>query len=259
MENKNIDLYWFSGTGNTKIAVNELYSYFEKNKFNINRFRIEKSNPEEINTENALGLAFPIAYCSTYPFIWDFIEKIPETYTNTEVFLLTTLGGYSGGILAPLKKMLKKKGYNPIGAKEIIMPNNFSSRHRPTAKTKSKIVKGKHQAKRFAHDLHYDLAKWVDVPVVNRVLYKVSRMKKTIGYMQKKFVLELDEIKCTRCAICYKLCPVDNIRMYEFPEFLDKCQLCMRCYSYCPANAITFENKILKRYKGVDVKELLKD
>ena len=39
--------------------------------------------------------------------------------------MVDTLGAFSGGIKGPLAKCLVKKGYKPLLAAEIIMPENF--------------------------------------------------------------------------------------------------------------------------------------
>ena len=120
---KNIDIYFFSGTGNTLLVVRKMKEVFVKNNINVNLYRIEKSKPQEINTEHTIGLAFPVACQSTYPFVWDFIRNMPEV-KGAGVFMVDTMLAYSGAIVGPVKSVLRKKGYSPIGAREILMPSN---------------------------------------------------------------------------------------------------------------------------------------
>ena len=41
--------------------------------------------------------------------------------------MVDTLGGFSGGIVGPLRRLLTRKGYAPLGAREIRMPMNFGA------------------------------------------------------------------------------------------------------------------------------------
>ena len=135
MKEKTIDLYYFSGTGNTLLVAKKMKEVFEKNNVQVSLKKIKDTDPTKINTNNTIGLAFPVAAQGTYQFIWEWIKRMPNVestgketeYTNeTDVFMIDTMGLYSGGIVGPVRKILTKKGYKPIGAKEIIMPNNFS-------------------------------------------------------------------------------------------------------------------------------------
>ncbi len=51
--------------------------------------------------------------------------------------------------------------------------------------------------------------------------------------------MHVDMRKCTKCDICYNVCPME-IKIYENPNALD-CIRCGRCQSACPYKAISFE------------------
>ena len=248
MKSKQIDFYFFSGTGNTRLVVDEMTTYFQNNNISVQLFPIEKKN--EIATDHMIGLAFPVAMFSTYQFIWDFLKSIPETNQDTEVFMVDTLAAISGGIVSPLYFLLKKKGYKPVAAKEIIMPSNWNKKENSEVKDKKIVEKGLKQARQYAHDILYGIGKWKHIPLPN-LLSKFSLSDKPWQSMRKKFSLRIDANKCIKCGICYRLCPIENITMEHFPEFSDRCQLCMRCINFCPTNAISFENKKTRYYKAV--------
>ena len=120
-----IDFYYFSGTGNTLLVVKKMKDIFTENGVPVNLHKIEKSKPEDVNLNHTLGLGFPIAELSTYNFVWKFIRALPETDQDTEIFMVDTLAGFSGGIVGPVHEIVRKKGYNPIGVEEIVMPPNI--------------------------------------------------------------------------------------------------------------------------------------
>ncbi|MCK4608578.1 MAG: 4Fe-4S ferredoxin, partial [Gammaproteobacteria bacterium] len=124
MNSNIIDIYYFSGTGNTLLITKKIATILKQHGKEVNLFNIQKTAPQSVNPTHALGLAFPVAAFSTYPFVWNFINNLPRGQ-GTEAFMLDTLAGFSGGIVGPLKKALLNKSYLPIGAKEFIMPSNY--------------------------------------------------------------------------------------------------------------------------------------
>ncbi|MDD3050382.1 MAG: EFR1 family ferrodoxin [Candidatus Cloacimonetes bacterium] len=256
MRNKNIDLYFFSGTGNTYQVAKKMQEVFIKNKCTVNLFRMEKIQPASINTDNTIGFAFPVAFQSTYPFIWKFFSELP-TVNGTEVFVVDTMGIMSGGVIGPLKSLLKRKGYYCIGAKEIVMPSNFRKSQKSEKKIKEISAKGIFDAQIFAHDLVYNQTKWIRIPFLSDVVKSVSSSGFVWNSLKKHISPKLDEVKCIKCGLCYRLCPVDNINMHEFPDFGDNCQYCQRCFAYCPTGAIYFKGIKLEKYKNAEVNEVL--
>lgn len=259
-----VDFYFFSGTGNTLLVVNKMCETFEKNGIDVNIHRIENSNPEEVNTEHTIGLGFPIAELSTYDFVWNFVKSLPQTSADTDIFMVDTLAGFSGGIVGQLREIVKKKGYNPIGAKEIVMPPNFLYLESEEACT-HKVEKGLVKAEKYSVDLIDERSKWGRIPILadSMYLFSMGLLKLTeMKLNQKLLYLNADKEKCNKCGTCVELCPIDNIMIGKdgYPENLMHCVYCLRCTSFCPKRAIP--NKITykgKTYQAVKVKEFLKD
>ena len=254
-----IDFYWFSGTGNTLLVVRRMEKVLAENGLKVNLFRIEKSSPMDVNASHALGLAFPVAMQSTYPFVWDFIRNLPES-ENTKVFMVDTLYMFSGGIVGPLREVLKNKGYDPAGASEIRMPHNFFHPKNDERKNSRMIEAGLAKAEKYAQELAEGKSGWGRIPVLSDIMYRIgtgdSTWKKAA---EKGSKYQVSAEKCTSCGLCVTLCPVDNIRMKEIPVFLDKCCLCMRCHSFCPYEAITYPDKEYEPYTAVKALDLLSE
>lgn len=173
MSIKNVDLYYFSGTGNTRLVVEMMAEIFRKNGVDAMLHKIEDSRPDDVDLDHKLGIGFPVAILSTYSFVWDFINALPESQ-GTEVFMVDTLGGCSGGIVGPLRKILEKKGYKPIGACEIVMPLNiFYIQDR--AVCEEQVQKGLQRAEKYAHALLEGKSQWGRVPVLSDAMKTVSR------------------------------------------------------------------------------------
>jgi ferredoxin len=258
MGQKTIDFYFFSGTGNTLLAVEEMKKVFINNNYIVNIFSIIKSNPSNINTKNIIGLAFPVAMQSTFPFVWEFIKKLPKV-NKTKIFMVDTMHSFSGAIVGPLKKVLKKKGYETIGAKEIIMVRNLYTSKKNKIINAKKIEKGLKKAEEYANDIIQNKSRWPRIPVLSDLFYfLVSR--KILWKLLSKIGLQykIDKTQCTKCRLCVKLCPVKNITFKDYPVFDKKCQQCLRCIMFCPTYAIYLPKVKYLKYKAVDVKKILK-
>ena len=122
--NKNINIYVFSGTGNTLIVANKISETFNKNSYNSTVSKMESVEPAQIDLSSTIGIGFTTACWNTFPFVRTWIDNLPDG-NGTEVFLFTSMGDSSFGMIAHIAKILEKKNYKIIGAKGFIMPNNF--------------------------------------------------------------------------------------------------------------------------------------
>ncbi|QUH23409.1 4Fe-4S binding protein [Methanobacterium alkalithermotolerans] len=261
MINDKIDFYYFSGTGNTYLVVHKMKEVWEKHGLKVNLFPLENSNPEKINLNNVIGLGFPVAEQSTYHFVWDFIKRLPES-PGTAIFMVDTMGSFSGGIVGPLKKLLTGKGYHPLGACEIIMPSNIFY-IAPEKKCQEKIEKGLLKAEHYALSLLKGTARWGRVPLISDAMYLASIFGLALTRSrinQNLLPLTTYYDLCQKCRICVKLCPVGNrkIEKNEYPQHGLKCEYCLRCASFCPYNAIKCPfNYKGKTYKAVEARVFL--
>lgn len=257
MRSDTIDFYYFSGTGNTLLVVKKMVEVFTRSNIRVNLFKIEKTDPREIDLDSTIGLAFPVAAQSTYRFIWDFFKALPEAQ-GTEVFMVDTLYMYSGAIVGPLKRLLNSKGYKTVGAKEIRMPSNLYPTKLDKDKNRKKVAEGLNKAQKYAEVLINGKSRWLRLPLFSDIFYfAVSRnfIWKFIARCGQRFTV--DKAKCIKCELCAKLCPVKNIVLEEYPTYQNRCQQCMRCVMFCPTQAIHMAGLKHEIYRAVDAKELL--
>lgn len=144
-------------------------------------------------------MAFPVVGLSTFLFIWKFLNSLPKS-DGTPIFMLDTLGDYSGGIVGPLHNKLKKKGYNLIGACEILMPWNIF--YIQSEKTKTKLIRnGIGKAEKYAQALVEGQVKWGNFPILPYILYStgisIMRMWEW-KHQQKWFGFKAKGSKCSQ-------------------------------------------------------------
>ncbi|HOO77642.1 MAG TPA: EFR1 family ferrodoxin [bacterium] len=250
-----VDVYVFSGTGNTLLAARELVRALREEGVEAELRRLETSRPESVRRDRALGLAFPVAVQSTYPLVWKFVEGLPPG-EGREVFMLDTLARFSGGAVGPLKRVLSRKGYACVGAREFVMPSNFGHIG-ASGKNRERIEKTLPRVAAYARDLVSGKTRWPRLPLFSdlvRLFSRGDRCWKWLGGL-----LAVDRDRCTRCGLCIRLCPVGALESGEdgYPRRGGACQSCMRCVSFCPASAVTFRGKVPARYRAVSAGELL--
>ena len=180
--------------------------------------------------------------------------------SGTGAFLLDSLGIYSGGILGPVKTILRKKGFKPLGAKEIIMPNNYFKRKYNEEKEALKRADGVKKVHQFADKLIQGRTFWFDIPLYSRFISFFSRSLNMGKLYKKLIIIKFNTNKCTKCDLCVKLCPVDCISRKgdDIPvRSNETCLLCQRCFAYCPTNAITIGSEKNLPYKALKAGDFL--
>jgi len=260
MVGTHINFFYYSGTGNTLLVVKQMIKVFSSSEIKVTLNKIEHTDPKKIDTGQTIGLAFPVAFQSTFPFIWDFLRALPQA-EGTPVFMIDTMMAFSGAIVGPLKKVLTSKGYKCIGASEIVMPNNWFPKRIDEKENREKIKNGLRKAREFTEELIEGKTSWNRIPFLSKGLYNIC----CNNFVMERIALAdgrkitVNKEKCLKCGLCAKLCPVNNINMKEYPEWQDSCEVCMRCLCFCPANAVLIPGKKFIQYRAVKAKGLLSE
>jgi len=108
-----ISFYYYSGTGNTLLVEKEMIKTFSIKGIQVKLYKIEDTDPKKIDIATPFGIAFPVAFQSTLPFVWNFLKALPRA-DQIPVFMVDTMMAFSGVIVGPLKKVLTENGYNPV-------------------------------------------------------------------------------------------------------------------------------------------------
>lgn len=255
-------LCWYSGTGNTELAAARLAEGLRDSGIAVESCRIGRDPLPLLPADAALGLAFPVAYLSTYPFVWDFLDRLPPG-AGREVFMMDTLGGGSGAIVGPLRRRLAGKGYLPVGAREIRMPVNFGRTVGNRERNRHVLESGLERVARYASDLADGKARWRRVFLLPDLVFLLHAAMVSLLFTrwnQQRFGMWVDPGSCSGCGVCVTECPVGNIRMVQdllgeggMPAFDVRCEFCLRCLATCPREAIRSPLCPAGSYRAADI------
>lgn len=248
---------YFSGTGNSKYCINKFLNEYDNSSKAVS---IEDENIlEEIMNSEDLVISYPVQYSNLPIILRDFIDNNKQIWRDKKIFIISTMGLFSGDGTGVLARLLKSYGAEIIGGIHIKMPNSISDEKplkRPLHKYKQLVKKADLKIKNAVHKIKNDRPPKQGLSSLSHILGLLGQRL----YFKKKMSKYSNELKinkdlCVGCKLCVKLCPMKNISVINgeiVPS--DKCTMCYRCINKCPKQAITllgtkvFEQCIIEKY-----------
>lgn len=249
---------YFSGTGNSKYCVEK---FLEKYQGEFKVVSIEEAGAlEQIIQSKEIVISYPVYFSNIPKILYDYITANHEIWYNKRIFVIATMGLFSGDGAGMLARLLKKYNAIIIGGLHIKMPDSISDEKalkRNDEKNKELIQKADEKIQKAADNMkngrtqREGLGFWYHIAgLFGQRLYFYNKTKK---YTDK---LKIEQSKCIGCGLCEKLCPMGNIKLkasVAVPR--DMCTMCYRCVNRCPKQAITLLGKsVIKQY---DIEKLL--
>lgn len=244
MKNKKVILYYFSGTGNTRLCAYHIAEHFKSLGWDVTLFEYfynKINNIIDPSDYDLIGFGYPIHAFNPPEVFYKFLKLLPicnKKYfifkTSGEPFALNSASSYKS------YRLLKRKKYEYIMEHHFIMPYNIMFRY------KDEVVKQQYMyldplcnmlVKRLANGE-------IDKPHFNLFYIFVSFILR-IEWLAPKINAPFCKIKpylCNECKICLNSCPTHAIYINKNGQikFNKNCSLCMRCVMNCPTNAIEF-------------------
>ncbi len=264
-DNKNfperILLAYFSGTGCTEEVCECFAEQLSKLNINTAKMNIAANNPHDIGETDLLIILSPVYGFRMASITEKWLTQLP-IIKNIPAVIISVSGG---GEVSPntacrvkCKRILKRKGYDIIYEKMIVMPSNF--------------------ALQAEAGLNLDLIKVLPLKV-NKIIQDILSDKKRVSHpkLQDRFFATVGigehlgarffgafirvSQECSKCSICAGNCPQKNIKMVNgIPKFGFRCIWCLKCIYNCPCKALS--PKILKfsvLKKGFNVNKIIEN
>lgn len=239
---------YFSGTGNTKHCIQKFLMEIDSDAHCIS---IEDKNVvAEIRKNDFIVLAYPVYFSNTPKIMRDFIIKNGCFFAGKNVFLIATMGLFSGDGTGCAARLLKKYSVHIVGGLHLKMPDCIGDEKvlKKTMEQNKQIVK---EAELKISDSARKLKDNASTQEGIGWMYHMAGLfgqrlwfyNKTKDFSDK---LKIDTQKCVGCGACVKLCPLANLKILDKKAIASgKCTMCYRCVNNCPRKAITLLGKTI--------------
>lgn len=172
------------------------------------------------------------------------------TYQSKKVFVIATIGLFSGDGAGILGRSLQKYGAKILGGLHLKMSDSIGDEKvlkRPLEKNKELVTKAEQKVRKSVQLLKSGKSTQEGIGILYRIAgffgQRLYFGHKTKNYSDK---LRVDEKKCIGCGKCEKLCPMNNIKIVDKKVVQDnQCTMCYRCINNCPKQAMTLLGKRL--------------
>lgn len=243
---------YFSGTGNTKYCIEKFISFIQSNVPVISID--EKFSLEEIEKHKNIILAYPVYFSNLPKIVKDFLIQNGETFKDKNIFIISTMGLFSGDGAGCSARILKRYGANIVGGLHLKMPDCICDEKllkRPFEKNKMIVkkanIKMENSAKNFKNGTPSQEGLNLLYHISGLIGQRLWFYRKTMNYSNK---LKIDYNKCVGCGKCVSICPMENLNIFKHKAVSKgKCTMCYRCINTCSKQAITLlGNKVI--YQG---------
>lgn len=237
---------YFSGTGNSRYAAELFCREYDKDAI---AYTIEDDDVlKAVNSADLIVFSYPVQFSTVPKIMRDFVTNHKELWRNKKIFVIATMGLFSGDGAGMLGRLLESYGAEVIGGLHLKMPDSIADEKalkRPLEKNKELVIQAGQKIKECVRQL-----KEGHPPLEGMgLLYRLAGFfgqRLYFGHKTKKYSskLKIDKEKCIGCGKCEKLCPMENIVIVGQKAVSgDRCTMCYRCINKCPEQAITLLGK----------------
>ena len=237
---------YFSGTGNSRYAAELFCREYDKDAI---AYTIEDDDVlKAVNSADVIVFSYPVQFSTVPKIMRDFVTNNKELWRNKKIFVIATMGLFSGDGAGMLGRLLESYGAEVIGGLHLKMPDSIADEKalkRPLEKNKELVIQAGQKIKECVRQL-----KEGHPPLEGMgLLYRLAGFfgqRLYFGHKTKKYSskLKIDKEKCIGCGKCEKLCPMKNIVIVGQKAVSgDRCTMCYRCINKCPEQAITLLGK----------------
>lgn len=239
-------IIFFSGTGNSEYAARHLSTLLgDQNVIHLKGPALLEAKIEATATGRIVWVC-PVYSWGLPPVIDRFISRVQiKGAESASHHLVVTCGDDIGDAHLQWRSIIQKRGWKDVSAWSLTMPNTYTLMKGfdvdPSSVEKSKLEAAPGRLARIASGIKSSRA-------VNDVVRgKWARVKSRVIYPWfKRFAMSPRPFHhtdgCTSCGLCWRQCPMDNIRPGDDrrPTWGNRCALCLRCYHICPSGAVQY-------------------
>lgn len=237
---------YFSGTGNSRYVL----EFFLKECDKLAKsFSIEDENVvNQIKSNNEIVISYPVQYSNIPKMLQVFIEQYKDLWQGKKVFVIATMGLFSGDGAGILARLLHKYGAEIIGGLHLKMPDSIADEKalkRSLEKNRELVWQAQKKIVKAVNSMKNNNPPQEGIGLLYHIAglfgQRLYFYNKTRKYTNK---LKIDKAKCVGCGVCVKLCPMKNLNIsHNKAKAEGNCTMCYRCINKCPQQAITLLGK----------------
>lgn len=237
---------YFSGTGNSRYAL-ELF--LDKYDESAKAFAIETENiVDHIKNNEEIVFSYSVQYSNIPKMLKDFLDRYEHLWQGKKIFVIATMGLFSGDGAGILARRLRKYGAQITGGLHLKMPDSIADEKalkRPIEKNVELVKVAEKKINNAVRDMKNGKPPQEGIGLVYHFAglfgQRLYFYNKTKEYTDK---VKIDAQKCISCSKCVEACPMQNLNIENVSAKAgDKCTMCYRCINICPRQAITLLGK----------------
>ena len=250
---------YFSGTGNTKYCLEKFIALYDT--------EAEIAPLEDIHTVEKIAhhkdviFAYPIYYSNLPKIVRDFICGNSEIWQGKRIFILATMGLFSGDGAGVAARLFRKYGAQIWGGLHLKMPDcicDVKTLKRSPAQNKQIVAKAEERIKLSVSNLKNGAPSKNGLSFLCHIAGLLGQRlwfwNKTQKYSDK---VHIDINTCIKCGQCVAICPMNNLSLSQNEiKASGHCTLCYRCVNQCSSKAITIlGTQVVSQYSVYDFQQ----
>ncbi|MGL4774748.1 MAG: EFR1 family ferrodoxin, partial [Clostridium sp.] len=204
---------YFSGTGNTRYCVEQFVKKSDEASLAISIEDTQVINA--IKSNKLIVFGYPIYFSNLPKIVRDFIENNKEVFKNKDIYIISTMGLFSGDGAGCSARLFKKYGANIVGGLHLKMPDCIGD-EKLLKKSKEENMKLIQEAVIKIENAVNKFKEGNPTKEGLNIMYHLAGLfgqrlwfyNKTKEYSNK---VRINENKCISCGKCVKVCPMNNL------------------------------------------------
>lgn len=237
---------YFSGTGNSRWALEVFLQEYEGGA--LMHSIEDEAALHEIKTQKEIVFSYPVQYSNMPKMVRDYIISHQDLWKGKNIFIIATMGMFSGDGAGIMGRLLEKYGAKLTGGLHLRMPDSICDEkalkksleeNKKLVADAEKKIKNAVRKVKAGNPPKDGLSFWCRLAGLLGQRLWFSHM--TGAYSDR---IKIDRQKCIGCGKCVKLCPMNNLCLQDGNAATkNQCTMCYRCVNHCPVQAITLLGK----------------